>query len=178
MKKLLTNRKLLPAWWTVLAGIIITIDFLVGPEVAFTYFYLFPVALAARFNGRWWGIAFAVVLPLSRFCFHFLWQSSWALSDILFSVLIRTTVLVGVAILVDRVTCQAREIQVLRGFLPICSFCKKIRTADQKWQPIETYITKHSEARFSHTFCPECGKKYYGAELVGQPPGDSEPLPK
>jgi hypothetical protein len=99
------------------------------------------------------------------------------LSDILFSVLIRTAVLVGVAILVDRVTCQALEIRILKGLLPICSFCKKIRTSEQKWEKMEKYITEHSEAHFTHTFCPECGKKYYGEDLVGQP-GDSEPLPK
>jgi hypothetical protein len=177
MRKLLTNRKWLPAWWTGLAAAIIAVDYLVGPEIAFTYFYIFPVALAARFNGRRWGIAFAVVLPLSRFCFHFLWPSSWALSDILFSVLIRTTVLVGVAVLVDRVTCQAREIRVLQGLLPVCSFCKKIRTTDEKWQSMETYITRHSEAHFTHTFCPECAKKHYG-EYFGGGSGHSEPVPK
>jgi K+-sensing histidine kinase KdpD len=177
MKKLLANRKWLPVWWIGVAAVILAVDFLAGPEIAITYLFLIPVALVARFNGRWLGIAFAVVLPLSRFCFHFIWKSSWDLSDILLNVLIRIAVLVAAAILIDRVTRQAREIRVLKGFLPICSFCKKIRTADQKWQTMETYVTEHTEARFTHTFCPECEKKHYGEFLDGRP-GDSEAAPK
>lgn len=54
------------------------------------------------------------------------------------------------------------EIQVLRGIVPICSFCKKIRDTEGKWSEVEEYISKHSEAQFSHSFCPECGKEHYG----------------
>ena len=53
------------------------------------------------------------------------------------------------------------RVKYLEGFLPICSFCKKIRTGED-WKPIEDYIRKHSEAEFSHGFCEECGKKHYG----------------
>jgi hypothetical protein len=51
---------------------------------------------------------------------------------------------------------------VLRGLIPVCAFCKKIRTEDQKWQPIEIYITQHSEATFTSTFYPECAAQHYG----------------
>jgi GAF domain-containing protein len=54
------------------------------------------------------------------------------------------------------------EIKILRGIVPICSFCKKIRDAEGKWGNIETFISNHSEAKFSHGFCPECGKEHYG----------------
>lgn len=54
------------------------------------------------------------------------------------------------------------EIRVLRGILPICSFCKKIRDAEGNWSEIDTYISKHSDTRFSHGFCPECGISHYG----------------
>lgn len=54
------------------------------------------------------------------------------------------------------------EIKTLRGIVPICSFCKKIRDAEGKWTEVEVYVSKHSEAQFSHSFCPECGKKHYG----------------
>ncbi len=54
-----------------------------------------------------------------------------------------------------------RRINYLEGFLPVCSFCKKIR-ADDKWVPIEDYITANSDAVFTHSFCPECGEKHYG----------------
>ena len=53
------------------------------------------------------------------------------------------------------------EIKVLRGFLPICSHCKKIRNDTGYWEQIEDYIHNHSEAVFSHGICPDCLKKYY-----------------
>ena len=54
------------------------------------------------------------------------------------------------------------EIKVLRGIVPICSFCKKIRDAEGNWSEVEAYVSKHSEAQFSHGLCPECEKKHYG----------------
>ncbi len=53
------------------------------------------------------------------------------------------------------------EIKVLRGIVPICSFCKKIRDADGNWDDVASYISKHTEARFSHSYCPECGRTHY-----------------
>lgn len=54
------------------------------------------------------------------------------------------------------------EIKMIRGIVPICSFCKKIRDAEGNWSEVEAYLSKHSEAQFSHGFCPECGKHHYG----------------
>ena len=54
------------------------------------------------------------------------------------------------------------EIKMLRGIVPICSFCKKIRNADGNWSEVEAYVSKHSDAQFSHGCCPECGKFHYG----------------
>jgi len=53
------------------------------------------------------------------------------------------------------------EIKTLRGILPICSHCKKIRDDKGYWSRIESYIHMHSGAEFSHGICPECAKKYY-----------------
>ncbi len=53
------------------------------------------------------------------------------------------------------------EIKVLRGFLSICSYCKKIRDDKGHWSNIETYIRDRSEVEFSHGICPECSKKVY-----------------
>ncbi len=53
------------------------------------------------------------------------------------------------------------EVKTLRGFLPICSYCKKIRDDKGYWSQIESYIHKHSDAEFSHGICPECAKKYF-----------------
>ncbi|MCW5212460.1 PAS domain S-box protein, partial [Desulfobulbus sp. TB] len=56
------------------------------------------------------------------------------------------------------------EIQVLRGILPICSFCKKIRNDEGYYEQIESYIHKHSGVDFSHTVCPTCMKENYPEE--------------
>lgn len=53
------------------------------------------------------------------------------------------------------------EIKTLRGILPICSSCKKIRDDKGYWNQIEAYIRDRSEAEFSHGICPECAKKLY-----------------
>ena len=54
------------------------------------------------------------------------------------------------------------EVKTLRGFLPICSYCKKIRDDKGYWNQIESYIHKHSDAEFSHGICPDCSDKLYG----------------
>ncbi len=51
---------------------------------------------------------------------------------------------------------QAKEVKILRGLLPICSYCKKIRGEHEEWSSVEDYIDKHSEAEFSHGICPDC----------------------
>ncbi|WP_162459222.1 PAS domain S-box protein [Desulfosarcina ovata] len=53
------------------------------------------------------------------------------------------------------------ENEMLRGLLPICSGCKKIRDEDGKWWQVEEYVSMHSEADFSHTICPPCKKRIY-----------------
>ncbi len=53
------------------------------------------------------------------------------------------------------------EIKTLRGILPICMHCKKIRDDKGYWNQVEAYIQKNSEARFSHGICRECAEKYY-----------------
>ena len=51
------------------------------------------------------------------------------------------------------------RIKQLEGIVPICSYCKKIRDDEDNWQRLESYISQHSEAQFSHGICPECYKE-------------------
>jgi PleD family two-component response regulator len=57
------------------------------------------------------------------------------------------------------------EVKNLKGLLPICSYCKKIRSDDDYWHEIEAYISRHSEAEFSHSICPSCYEKFIIPEL-------------
>lgn len=53
------------------------------------------------------------------------------------------------------------QVKTLRGLLPICANCKKIRDDEGYWHKVEVYIEKNSEAQFSHGICPECRKTLY-----------------
>ncbi|MEI7732591.1 MAG: hypothetical protein WCO56_23670 [Verrucomicrobiota bacterium] len=53
------------------------------------------------------------------------------------------------------------QIKTLRGILPICAHCKKIRNDKGYWEQVESYVSKHTEARFSHGICPGCVSKYF-----------------
>lgn len=66
--------------------------------------------------------------------------------------------------LIARLRQALEEVRVLRGILPICASCKKIRDDKGYWNQLEEYLKMHSNAEFSHSLCPECSDKLYGDE--------------
>ena len=54
------------------------------------------------------------------------------------------------------------NIKTLHGLIPICAGCKRIRDDHGFWEQVELYVTKHSDAKFSHGLCPPCARKYFG----------------
>ena len=64
----------------------------------------------------------------------------------------------------ERILGLQADVRKLEGLLPICSYCKKIRGANDSWQQIESYIAQRSDAEFSHGICPEC----YNTKIVPQ----------
>lgn len=64
-------------------------------------------------------------------------------------------------------------VQRLEGLLPICSYCKKIRDEEQRWQQVEEYVSRKTEATFSHGICPDCYEVHIRPQLdnVGMHPG-------
>lgn len=63
--------------------------------------------------------------------------------------------------LVRELTEAMAQVKQLRGMLPICASCKKIRDDAGYWSQIETYIHKHTDVEFSHSVCPDCFRKLY-----------------
>jgi len=63
--------------------------------------------------------------------------------------------------LIEKLQASLEKVKLLSGFLPICASCKKIRDDKGYWSQIESYISEHSEAEFSHGLCPDCMKEYY-----------------
>ena len=68
------------------------------------------------------------------------------------------------------------HVKQLQGILPICSYCKKVRNDSNYWQHVESYITDHSQAEFSHGICPPCYETTVKPQLESlriSPPVDS-----
>ena len=59
------------------------------------------------------------------------------------------------------VAARTAEIKTLHGILPICANCKKIRADDGAWQALESYISQHTDAQFSHGICVDCMQELY-----------------
>ena len=80
----------------------------------------------------------------------------------------RASAIIGLHDVTERVH-LLDEVRTLRGIVPICAGCKKIRTDKGYWQQVEAYVEEHSYAEFSHGFCPDCLEKFYPCQ-----PGETE----
>jgi hypothetical protein len=147
--------------WVLASIAILLVDFLTGPFIQFPILFVVPVAIATMSQGMVGGLSAAVLLPVVRLSFFLRWElpSSWALESI--DTLIDIVILSGFAAIIHQLVRQQRQIKVLEGMLPICSFCKRIRDQEGEWRKLEAFISERSSARFSHTFCSECGKANY-----------------
>jgi two-component system, response regulator PdtaR len=62
-------------------------------------------------------------------------------------------------LLIHRLQDALEHVRTLRGMLPICSYCKKIRDDKGYWNQLEAYLREHSGTEFTHSVCPECAMK-------------------
>ncbi len=129
----------------------------------------YTVQVAARFQrpgvSEWTEPITATVVVAPR-----VWETWWAR---LGAVLLALAAIGGlIRWRTARLAARARKLEVavaealssakiLRGLLPICAHCKKVRDDHGYWTRIEDYISQHSEADFSHGFCPDCIDKHY-----------------
>jgi DNA-binding response OmpR family regulator len=61
------------------------------------------------------------------------------------------------------------RVRTLQGLLPICSYCKRVRNDGDYWQQVESYVSDHSDARFSHGICPDCYESVVRPQLANLP---------
>ncbi|MCX7006092.1 MAG: PAS domain S-box protein [Kiritimatiellaeota bacterium] len=71
--------------------------------------------------------------------------------------------------LIGELQAALAKIKTLRGLIPICAACKKIRDDDGYWQKVEEYIGAHTDASFTHGLCPDCRSKYFPDESLAAP---------
>jgi hypothetical protein len=165
--------------WVGVALLVLAWDYLsAGPVVRVSSLLLVPVMLAAWLSGVRWGAALAVGMPLAHYGIVAAWGPTPGPAAGM-ETLARMAILTVLAALVGRTAQQAAAARALQGLLPICTFCKRIRARDSAWHSLERYIMRHSEAVFSHTFCPECAQKHYSQELpaVAPPPDAALAMP-
>jgi phosphoserine phosphatase RsbU/P len=72
----------------------------------------------------------------------------------------------GLADRVRELETAVAQVKQLKGLLPICSYCKKIRDGGDYWQQVDAYISDHSEVQFSHGICPACWNEVVELELA------------
>jgi phosphoserine phosphatase RsbU/P len=87
---------------------------------------------------------------------------------------LRARVQVGERILALNATLRERvaeleaalaQVTVLQGLLPLCAYCRRVRTDEDYWQRIEDYLGQSSDVRFTHGICPECYQQHIGPQL-------------
>jgi len=140
-------------------------DYVTGPHTQFPVVYMIPVSLAAWYSGRWPALALAVAMPLVHVGFLISWNQTGSLPTLAVLTTIRGAIIITVALWLVRLSehelALHRHVQTLEGLLSICSFCKNIRNEVGEWERLETFVSKRSDVKFSHAFCPTCWKIHY-----------------
>ncbi|MGC3989551.1 MAG: hypothetical protein QM796_07720 [Chthoniobacteraceae bacterium] len=155
-----------PRFLIFISAVVVLLDFMTGPYLAFPFFFVFPVLLMAWNSSTRLAITLAIVLSLIRTAFNHYWHlpMSWEVSVL--NTIMRAGVLILIAKMAGRLSVQAKllreRVTTLEGLLPICGFCKKIRDEKNEWQQVERYISDRTDADFSHGICPCCAEEHYG----------------
>ena len=150
------------------------LDWQSGFELNFFVFYFIPVSIAGWLYGN------KISIYISILC-AFVWAYADQLSGhhyimpyfFVWNTLIRLTSFISIGFFsskVAKILASEKEkteklekslskIKILESFLSICSVCKRIRNENGQWQQLDSYISTHSDTKFSHGYCPECAKK-------------------
>ena len=171
------RRNAIPVFVSLLALVVVGVaDWFTGYRFNFYIFYFIPIAFAAWYTGRISTYAITVSSAISWFLCDLLTNpfhpdlilSIWNILGTVasFTVLAFALSEFRKEYLREReLNAQLRDamahIKQLRGLLPICANCKKIRNDDGYWEQVETYFQENSDVAFTHGFCPECVRKLY-----------------
>ncbi len=150
------------------------LDYVTGWELSFFVFYFLPVTVGAWILGPRIGYLLSVVAALVWFLSDHLsghpysrtFYPLWNLGIRLFAFLFVAGAIANLRTLLlrERAVSEAlrdalAHVKVLRGLIPICASCKKVRNDKGFWQSVEEYVLRHSEAQFTHGLCQVCAEK-------------------
>ncbi len=157
------------------------LDYVKGHDLSSFVFYFIPIAKVASRHGARAGYAVALTCAVTWFTatslaerYATVWMTGW-------NAAIRLAAFVWIAHLVGRIrellAAAQQEVQTLRGFLPICAQCKKIRNDKGYWEQIEAYIIQHAPVTFSHGLCEQCAARIHRelAEMRRANEGEARP---
>jgi K+-sensing histidine kinase KdpD len=165
---LLPSGRLNPVWWIPIAAVLLWLDYISSAYIQLPLLYALPVILAAWYSGPWTGLSLAIVVPVAHVAFLAIRPEDTAVLATVMTP-IRGVVVAFVALwfarLAEHERDLQREIRALKGLLPICSFCKNIRNEAGEWELLERFITRRSEAQFTHGLCPSCQETHYADVL-------------
>jgi len=154
------------SWWPVLgvlSATLVLLDYVTPPDVLFLVTFGVPVMLGTWFIGVRAGLVFALALPLARMWIESAEQHASWVQGVNFAIAVAALALL--VLMVDRIAALTHRlehrVEQLEGILPVCSYCKKIRSESGAWVQMETYISSRSSAQFSHGFCEDCLHKHY-----------------
>ena len=159
-----------PVWWVVLGAAMLSIEYWLGPSVHYPVVYVLPVSLAAWYSGRWTAVALATAVPALRLALIAAQPGpSGTDYSLALATVARGAVILVMGLWFARLGELERELShrvvTLEGLLPICAICKNIRNDRGEWERLEAYISRRSEAQFSHGVCPTCIESHYSGVL-------------
>jgi hypothetical protein len=167
---LLPSKRVPPAWWLAFAVALLWAEYVTGIYTRFPLVSFIPVSLAAWYSGRWPALTLAITIPVAHVVFAMLERAGQNLLALAAAAAFRGSIVVVMALwlarLSDHERALEREVQTLKGLLPICSFCKSIRNDAGQWENMEQFISSRSATRFSHGVCPSCREIHY-SEFAG-----------
>lgn len=149
-----------PWWWLPVAAALVSVDYATGPYFQFPSVYILVVVAAAWFSGLTTGLALSVIMPISRVALMLtLWNQPWDAATFFATAATRLVVFSVMAVLVSRLAdherALAREVQVLKSLLPVCTYCRKVRRTDDRWTTLEAYA-QEAAPEFATGLCPDC----------------------
>jgi len=167
---LFSLRPISPWWWLPVAVVLVAIDYFTGPYFQFPAVYVVPVTLAAWLSGLVPGLVLAVTLPLIRLGFMLeFWGEPWDAQTILATALTRVGVFSLMAVMAARLAAHERavmqRVDVLTSLLPMCSYCRRIRGADDGWTTIDQ-LAGPATFQFATGLCPDCAASHLPAEYA------------
>jgi hypothetical protein len=171
LNRIENSKVLLALTITGLLGAVTLLDMVTGHETRVSSLFMIPVALASWTAGRRVGIFVSVICAGTllgvdlgsghKYSHPFIpfWNEAGALS---FFIVVASLVTNRRRLEEEQEASLQKAIasvKTLRGLIPVCAWCKKIRDDRGYWNEVEAYVAAHSEADFTHGVCPDCTVK-------------------